>query len=553
MKPLLLLSAMFFGSLSLLFGQDLRLELPLDTLNRECHALTTGEDGLLLFCVRDSTAEPAYSTWSFQRFTNDLIRIWQKECPAQPHMAYHRHYWDGKYLHVLLVNEKKKLKRLYQIMSIHGERGDVSINAGEIPGKINIQDFSVVRGLAYLGGHTEMSKLEGYGRTVLSSLIVPLYFGSARYNAKPILKMQDLNLGQTEEFDFRYLGQGKVQHFSPNTRARYMTTSISHEPKRKENYVYVREYAGDRLIRHIEVDPKSDNRILTAQIAHQNRHEFMALGTYAGPYYEQRFWPRLWATLSGTRLTAYAHGIYVSKFKVREQEYIRFYNFTEFENFFKAYNKRTQKKIERKKRRKKRQRRPLLLDFNLLLHDVLETQDQYLLVAEIYKPEYREEMQQNLDGTRRGTGKQKFAGYRYTHAIAMAFDKENGVKLWDQSFPIHSGLTFNLQERVQVSVASDTTTFIYRVGGLVQSRSFLKGDSLSVKTIRPVPQEFTAQKRSLSLDQLPDEKSPFQSDMEYWYDRYFLAWGYEQEKPKSLGVFRGPPEPPKLYLYRLRY
>ena len=547
---LLLTSLSLFSSLP---AQDLRLELTLDTLNRECHLAAVEEEGLLLFCVRDSSGDKAHSTWTFQRFTQDLIHIWQKECPAQPDMSYGRHYWDGTYLHLLLLNPQKKFKRPYQIISIRGESGEMVVNEGEIEGKVRINDFSVVRGLAYIGGETEMSKIEGYGRGMLSALVIPLYFGSARFNAKPILEMKDLNLGQTEEFDFKYLGVGKVQHFSPNTRARYMTTSIAHEPKRKENYVYVREYAGDRLIRHLEVDPKGYNRILTAQIAHQNRHEFMALGTYAGPYHEQRFWPRFWVTVSGTRLPALAQGIYVSKFKVREQEYIHFYNFTEFENFFKTYNKRTQKKIKRKKRRKKRQQRPLLLDFNLLMHDVRETKHQYLLVAEVYKSEYREEVEQNLDGTRRGTGKKKFAGYQYTHAIAMAFDKASGEKLWDQSFPIHSGLTQNLNERVQVSWKSDTTTFIYQVGGLLQARSFLKGDSLSVQTLRPMPQEFTAQRNMRSMEELPENKVPVRSDMTYWYDRYYLAWGYEQPKKKKEGLFGGPKEAPKVYVYRLRY
>ncbi|MEO1449330.1 MAG: hypothetical protein AAFV07_07350, partial [Bacteroidota bacterium] len=358
--------------------------------------------------------------------------------------------------------------------------------------------------------------------------------------------MVDINEDRVKNYTMDLKRAARLETFSPNPWGRSMKTVISHGPKKKENRIYVKEYAGDKVILEVEVNPKSDNRPLTAKVVHLSRHDFLVIGTYAAPYYNQKFWRKVGNFFRGNPWETQGQGIYIARFQYNGQKFIRFYNFTTFENFFEAYGKRQEKKIKRKAKRKKKRGKELLLDFNLLLHDIIETDDEYLLVAESYIPEFRQENSSfdPLTGQIRGSGRRVFAGYRYTHAIVASFNKEDGTMNWDNSFPIWNVLSMNLKERVQVSVdTAENATLVYNYNGMLQSRTIEEGEVLEPRMIRPVRTEFAS-------DRI---KENFSGDLEYWYDRYFLAWGYQRITNTEAGIFSTDRQRRVLYLYKVGY
>ncbi|MEM7658654.1 MAG: hypothetical protein AAF399_21190 [Bacteroidota bacterium] len=546
--PLLL--AFVVGLFSSLVAQDLRKEVEVESYGDAFYVLATGEDGLVLFNEADTSSKRlGEKIWEFTKFTSEFDQIWQRSITVRNRLVYERHYWDNTFLHVLLLDERNRNKRKFTIVSLNVETSELTKTDGVIPFNIKVNDFSVIRNYAYVGGETQMGKIESYGRSAAAAFVIPLFFGIMEHNQKMVLTRVDIDAGKTETLPFDYKSESYVTSFSPRETktARTMATVIQHSPKYKKNRIYVKEWAGEKLVRNIEVNPKSDRRLIRGKIVHLNRNEFLVVGTYAAPYYQQKFWTRLNHWVFRTRMDGGEQGIYIAKFSYRgEQEYINYYSFTKFANFFEAFGKKEEKKVKKKAKRKEKKGKELVLDFQFLLHDIVELGDQYLFVAESYRPEYRPVYSYDpLTGGSFSRGRQVFAGYRYTHAIVAGIDQKSGRMMWDNSFPIWNILSYNLKERVQVLPSPEDTTvaMVYNYGGALLARTIKEGQVVNSQQIKGMRTEFFTDR--------VDEN--YRSDLEYWYDNNFLAWGYQRITNRAEGVFSGKRKRTVFYFYKVSF
>ncbi len=551
MKKLLLLFFLL-PAISWLRAQDdagdLRLDLEFYGQADAYYINPMGDGGLVLFYPTDSVNAFGERMWSFIRYTSDFTRIWDRQIMALPELNYAQHTWDQTSLHVLLMSEKPLKKRRIQIFSLNTETGDLEEMEGLIPYNLKLNDFSSVRNIAYIGGETQMTKFENTARTIGAMLVIPTFLGITQNEPEAVHYMADMNEKKFRQFRYDYNGVATIQRQAPNYKARSMSTVIYHSPTRKEDHLYLKEYAGDKLIRNLEVSPKSDRRILTGQTLHLNRDEFLVTGTYAQAYFRQKIFKRIGLFFSGQRLPPNANGIYIAKIGYRGQVFTEFYNFAEFENFWEVYKPKVKRKVKRKQKRKEKKGKEVILNFKLLMHDVIETEDTYLLVAEVYEEEYKREMVRDIrTGIMQDAGREYFAGYKYTHAIAAAFNKKDGKMIWDNSFPINNILSMNLEERVEVLPGPDSTIMIYSQGPYLQSRTIQGGEVLEPREIKKMTGEFSG------------GRIGFESDIVHWYDNYFLAWGYEQpvkEEEGLLSALRGQDKekkPQRVFLYRIGY
>ena len=543
-----LLIIILFSISNLLFGQgeDLRMEIEIDHPTDQYFVFATGETGLVTFHETDSLIDNTDRLWVYDKYTTDFIRIWGGEMIIRRGLIYQRQYWDGLFLHLLFMPEKVRHKQAFQIVSINAETGEVSSTEGVIPYRAQVNDFSVMKNLAYIGGETQMGKIEGWGRGIAAGVVIPIFMGVMNYNPKLVLYRSDLKEDKTRPVRFDYYKANAVHNFSANEAARSMSVVIQHSPKRKKNKVYVKEYAGDKLIKNIEVNPKSHNRLLTAKIRHLNRNEFLVIGTYGLPYYDQKFWPRLGSWITRIPLKDQAQGIYVAKISYRGQKFIKYYNFAEFENFFEAYGVKEEKKIKKKAKRKKKKGKQLVLEVSLLIHDILEKDDEYVAVAEAYVPVYAQKSRYDpITGMVITSNREEFIGYRYTHAMVAAFDKDNGKMNWDNSFPIWNVISEKLKQKVQVvSEEKDSvTTLVYNKEGYLLSRDIINGEVIANRQMRPIETEFMNERI----------KSEYNSDIEHWYDNHFLAWGSRKIVDTGERLFSKERNKQVFYFYKVSY
>lgn len=201
--------------------------------------------------------------------------------------------------------------------------------------------------------------------------------------------------------------------------------------------------------------------------------------------------------------------------------------------------------------RQKEKGRDLKLQYRLLVHDIIQRNGQYVMVAEVYYPEYRNN-NWNAPGMMGGFGMGGFGmggfgfgnpwnngfyapyrnypvfdGYVYTHAVIAGFDLQGNL-LWDNSFEINDVKTFVLKEKVKVNFEEGQINLAYNQGG-----------KLKTKVIRG--SEVVEGKESVELANYEGDKvrKSFTDDVEYWYGNHFLAWGYQRIRNDENAQARG--------------
>ena len=189
--------------------------------------------------------------------------------------------------------------------------------------------------------------------------------------------------------------------------------------------------------------------------------------------------------------------------------------------------KRIANRIERKGIKGKK----IKFNYRLLVHDIIESDGQFIMIGEAFYPKYHtnSSFASNYSSYR---GQQfygsYFAGYRYTHAVVIGFDKKGNV-LWDDSFEIEDVLSYNLDQFVHADIKDDHIVLLYMYDNEIRTKIIKRKEVLEGKS-------FDAIKLTFEDDVLRDTYSEI-SGLEPWYDDTFYAYGTQQIKNlKDTGV-----------------
>jgi hypothetical protein len=192
-------------------------------------------------------------------------------------------------------------------------------------------------------------------------------------------------------------------------------------------------------------------------------------------------------------------------------------------------NSRQQERMEKRIKKRKQQGKDLKLQYRLLVHDIIQRNGQYIMVAEAYYPEYRNSnyYAPGMFGygygyygygySPYGRNTPIFDGWVYTHAVIAGFDMQGNL-LWDNSFEINDVKTYSLREKVKVSFAQDNIVLAYSHKGMLKTKIIHGNDIVEGKEDMPLRAEYEGDVvRKSSVD-----------NVDYWYQNNFLAWGYQK-------------------------
>lgn len=213
----------------------------------------------------------------------------------------------------------------------------------------------------------------------------------------------------------------------------------------------------------------------------------------------------------------YSKGLYLGKFVNGRQQFIKYYDYADLNNFFGYMNdKREQRVKERIARQKAKGKKPRF-SYRLIVHDMIPRGNEYLMVAEAYYPKYSNE----VTGYYRpgGTYSPYFSGYIYTHAVVVAFDKDGEI-IWDASFKMDDIETFTLKQHVAVQVKEDQIVLMYLEDHSIRSQ-IISGDKiLEGYTYNPV--------KLLSQNEEVSDTFAHVEGVEMWYDHALYAYGEQK-------------------------
>ena len=157
------------------------------------------------------------------------------------------------------------------------------------------------------------------------------------------------------------------------------------------------------------------------------------------------------------------------------------------------------------------------------------------MLGEAFYPKYNNSTTYNgISASPRGFGNNSyvpstFAGYKYTHAVIIGFDK-NGEKLWDNSFEIEDVLSYNLDQYVHADAFEDKVVLFYLYNNEIRTKIINGSEVVEGKSFDSVKLMFTD-------DEANNKNVSNIGGLEKWFDHNFIAYGVQKIKNlKDSGV-----------------
>lgn len=231
-------------------------------------------------------------------------------------------------------------------------------------------------------------------------------------------------------------------------------------------------------------------------------------------------------TFSKTR-SEQSQGIFIGELENKKLNFIRFYNFLELKNFTGYLTQKQQDRIERKKDNKEKQGKEMLLNYRIVTHPLIESEDGYTYLGEAFYPTFTTYTTNVSNGSGGFTTQVHtvFDGYQYTHATLAKFDHEGNL-LWDNTFSMWSLYKpFRIKKLISFSHGRENAELAFSERNTIRYKVFNQqnGDIIkdNSKEIIETYTEGDKVKRSFS-------------NIDYWYDNNFIAYGIQTISNKEI-------------------
>jgi hypothetical protein len=467
-----------------------RIELPLNGINTSYQTIPLGQKGVLVI------SKPDKSSFKVQKFDTNLDRVWSIDGPIESNLDYLASSYDGEAVFLLFG---KTRSAFYQIVKVNVGPGFVETFIIKTLDRLDITDFKTL----------------GYS-----------VFMAGMIRNEPVLIYTQLTSGQTKILPSAIKGSNAIQTVEVDTLHRLVNVSFAVKKGRQTKLVARSYQENGELYAQVAIEPEEDYSLLNGRLQVLDDSVRILIGTYG--YRNMQ-----------SSSNAASQGLYISKIVNDEVIFTRYHSFTDFKNFFNFMNERQQEKIERRIRKKKEDGDDLKLNYRLLVHDIVPKNGNYLLVAEVFFPEFRYQNPNMLGGYGygymgypmglglynpylwnpmyggRGYSQQVFDGFTYTHAIVADVD-QNGKLLWDNSINFDRVKSMELKEKIKIqNLVDGTTQLVYSHEGAIRRKIIRKNQVIDSDQVLPNSTNIDGDKvRKTSTD-----------DIDFWYDHYYLAWG----------------------------
>lgn len=485
-----------------------------------------GENGVILFFQSTESIDKTNHKWYFTLYDTDFKEVWTKEQAVNKGFRFMFFDYSDQFLYLYLENKYSSgSKGNFQILKIDVVNSSISTFNSEISKKSTITGFKVINDVAMLSGYTLPSKGKTISQTVLSFTLVPLITGMNLKRYQPLIYLYDMASKTGKIVENEYPAQAYVDGLTKDTLQSSYLLSIKNFIPRKTNIMHIDEYniSGEKLSTISLTTNNEKRKLNTAKVASLNQNEKVIIGTYNNNTKGNSANPAFSGFSEGS------NGIYVANTNNNIQQNITFYNFSKFKSFYSYLTARRTFKMIKKATKLEAKGKEILYDYKLLVHDIIERDSSYIMIAEAYYPEYHQVHRTTFDiyGRPTTTTEMVFDGYRYTNAIIACFNKKGEI-LWENSFDMFNILTFNLHERIKVLIDGEDIVLAYNYAGDIASKVIQGNDVIESK-------EYTKIETSYNNDKVIND---YDSDMEYWYGNYFISYGYQRIRNKQMDKSR---------------
>lgn len=486
-------------SFSLSYGQVNAINYSIKNGFSTAKIIPLNTEGCLFFYKENDGSSRQKPKLIFIKLDTTLNEMWQSEYLLGANVDYINHSFYNQTLYILFVKESA-----YEIVQINVISGEIASLKGFMPQKSSqIEDFLVIDNFAFWGGSVPPADGKVFFRTALSFVFFPLMFIPNFIPERLAFASQvDLNTGSSKQYAFNFKGFSTL-------------TDIIKDTNDGKSYFFLRNRSGKTTYLHIQDISSNGVRAKTTTINPISK-KYQLL---TGKFYISKSGKKMIIGTYGKNKNDGAQGMYFSGMENGKQDFIEYHSFTKFSKFFNYLSVNQRNRIENKIENKKKSGKDLSLDYQLLIHDVIESNNTFKIAAEAYYPTYRTEFRTIWVYGRPVTQAYNvFDGWKYSHAVVACFN-ENGKLLWDDWISIPNITSYSLDEKVKINTNETTTTLT-----IYQNGSFI---------VKNIDEQNIDKKLDILPENLTENDSKSNSIMDFWYANYALTMTFAENESEN--------------------
>ncbi len=461
--------------------QPTRYEIEIDDLNEPYFVVSAKEEGIFIFKELYDKSTRKENVWEIIRLDTSLMEVDKKEIQIDNKFSFRGYdYQNGRF--VMLFQEGVEYAKDLLFISFLVDDFLVKSYTYKNIVPISLTEFEMKNDAVIFGGNVNTrAVLMMYNFTFEKGIVIPGFYNDRSSLLQIVTKSED---------DW----------------VRIITSVRRYD---KSYGVTVRAYTTEgELVFTKDIDAHKDISLTDGRILNSSQGGNLLAGTY-----------------STRRRREISRGLYVADISDPDKDKINLYNYADLENFFNYMKERRKNRIKNRIARKKIKGKKLKFSYRIYVQDIIRQGGQNILVGEGYYPTYTNRSRSfggySMDAFMMRNSTQVFDGYKYTHAVLIAFDDE-GELLWDNSFEINDLKSFQLEEHIHLAFSDDQIIMLY-----------LFNQQLKVKVIKG--QKIVEGKFSEDLKLLYDSdeiKASYEDleGLENWYDNTFFAYGVNKVK-----------------------
>jgi len=466
--------------------QPKRLEIDLGPHDDYFTVYTMKDQGIVMFRELEDDKNYKEDTWEIIHVDTSLEIKSTRNYTIDARSELNGYEIRGNYLY-LLYRMGPYQKDDFRILKIEMNSGDVNEYDIKQIVPITLSEFTIVGNAALLGGYV---------------------------NYRPALIHFDLKEQKIKVLPGIYRNNSELLELNVDESKNTFNVILTERTRDRRSTLGIKSFnqAGE-LLANFQLEPKANSNLLYGRSTKFDDEHQMVIGTYA------------------VKKSSYARGLYIAKFDAEGQQEITYFNFGDLKNFFSYMKARREARIKQKIERRKIEGKKLRFNYRFLVHNLIEEQDgKYLMIGEAFYPKYNTNTYNSYFGGyySRGAGRYQrnlaFEGFKYTHAIVIAFDK-SGNLLYDNSFEINDVLSYDLDQFVNVSVEDDRMVLLYIYENVIRSKLIQGDEVLEGKSFNEIALTFEE-----DVAKTPDSEF---GGLELWYDNKFFAYGVQKIKNLS--------------------
>ena len=242
----------------------------------------------------------------------------------------------------------------------------------------------------------------------------------------------------------------------------------------------------------------------------------------------------------------YSQGYYFGSLAPGKRIFMKYIGFTDIDHFFDYMNPNRAKRIKSKIENTRNSNKSYEFKTLVYVHQLKEYAGKFLLISELYKPEYKrgssslaigysgissyrdQTGQKYVNRSSRLTNTDGASHISYQETVVLGIN-EKGKLLWNQSLSLKDVETLALEQVTEVYKKGEKGVLLYKKENQLAYNFFnldtgISSDStIAINTFNELDQ--------ISLH------SERQGRVQHWYDNNFIVWGYQKisnEKPEAV-------------------